>query len=239
MADILDMAMVPPSTTDDRTRTSLRKVLKKWTSKLLNARPTSSSSHTPTLPRQPEPRASSVPRVNPQNTRPHPRHAPSPALVFAPTTETIITSPFDPRNRPRVDSATSSPQSTLRKRPPKTRRNTAPADYFPSNPEKEEMQRATSPVSTITTTITATAPPKKRHHRYRLSLSQRSSLSNISSPLRSPTFPSSASSAPVSRRGSTVRRGPYQGDGVSDSEDILRRPVRPYSVVAEGREDAG
>ena len=177
------MAMVPPSNTDDRSRTSLRKTLKKWTSKLLNSRPTSSS-HTPTPPRQPQP---SVPRVNPQNTRPHPRHTPSPALVFAPTTETIITSPFDPRNRPRVDSATSSPQSTLRKRPPKTRRNTAPADYFPSNPEKEEMQRAMSPVSTITTTITATAPAKKRH-RYRLSLSHRSSLSNISAPLRSPTL---------------------------------------------------
>jgi hypothetical protein len=235
--------MAAPTNTDDRTRTGvtgLRKAIKKWTSKLLNSRPSSSSSsssHTPTPPRQPQP---SVPRVNPQNTRPRPRHIPSPALVFAPTTETIITSPFDPRNRPRVDSATSSPQSTLRKRPPKIRRNTAPADYFPSNPEKEEMQRAMSPVSTITTTITATAPPKKRH-RYRLSLSHQSSFSNISSPLRSPGLPSTASSAPVSRRGSIARRGPHQGafgESSPDTEEIVRRPLRPYSVVAEGREDA-
>lgn len=131
----------------------------------------------------------------------------APALVFTPTTRTSIYSPLDPRtarahanaqSKSTSNSNSSSPASTLKKRPPNSRRNTAPADYFPSSQphtrsssrqttdrtimgrqkSDEEMKREIEAVispTTMTTTITANAqrPARLRH---RLSFARQMSL---------------------------------------------------------------
>ncbi|KAF2263492.1 hypothetical protein CC78DRAFT_581379 [Lojkania enalia] len=86
---------------------------------------------------------------------------PPPAMLFAPTTQTTIMSPADPRNR------RASPPSTLRK-PIYSRRNTAPADFF--------KRSSSAPVATA-------SPPTNTLPKSRVRLSLRLSKRNSSAPL--------------------------------------------------------
>ncbi|KAF2791351.1 hypothetical protein K505DRAFT_326910 [Melanomma pulvis-pyrius CBS 109.77] len=149
-----------------RNENGLRKALRRWREKLKRDPHTKSST--------------------PSSTRPHTPAQPPipiPAILFTPTTQTIISSPADPRN---------SPPTTLKKLR-LARRNTAPAGYFATtgttasapairnaSPNRHAgASRNASPnarvyvppVNTVTTTITATNPQALRTRRSRLRLS--------------------------------------------------------------------
>ncbi|PSN62588.1 hypothetical protein BS50DRAFT_591867 [Corynespora cassiicola Philippines] len=136
-------------------------------------------------------------------TSPLPSHrpVPAPAALFAPTTQTIISSPADPRNRRRPHA---SPPSTLKKLPPNPRRNTAPADLF-SHPNHSTATPVSIPMNTITTTITATQQQPHKGHarrssRLRLSLSRRESGSKSPPPPLSSMMTSGSASGSASGR---------------------------------------
>ncbi|KAF2121927.1 hypothetical protein BDV96DRAFT_134007 [Lophiotrema nucula] len=93
--------------------------------------------------------------MSPQSTS-NAAPVPAPAALFAPTTETTIHSPADPRNR------RASPPSTIKK-PRNTRRNTAPANFW-AQP---------GPTTTITTTANTSPDFAATTNRLRSRLSLR------------------------------------------------------------------
>ncbi|KAF2252564.1 hypothetical protein BU26DRAFT_517162 [Trematosphaeria pertusa] len=156
------------------------------------------------------------PTTNSSATSPPP--PPQPGALFTPTTQTVISSPLDPRNR----SPSASPAGTLKKQHLLSRRNTAPANYYATT----EQMAAITPINTITTTISAapSSPKSRRASRVRLSLAKRGSIQ------LSPSTPNLYDQA--NRRATCqvvtpvkVERRRADSETLVEEEDVVRRDL--------------
>ncbi|KAF2018489.1 hypothetical protein BU24DRAFT_171937 [Aaosphaeria arxii CBS 175.79] len=164
-----------------------RRSLRKWRDRMKSQKKIATTSTSPSLARHNEQTSSQ------QQQREAPITTSQTVNPFPPTTQTIISSPLDRRS-----SQASSP-AILPSKPFATRRNTAPADYFSSQPTSATSKTAVAPINSITTTISANTPAKKGL-RSRLSASFSSSsataaasVARTSSPVPPPTSTSTSS----------------------------------------------
>lgn len=127
------------------------------------------------------------PTQDSQRPKSSPTTTPTPVPVSVPANRTVFTAPSSivPSRQNSSASAQKPPPSSAA-RPLASRRNTAPADYFP----KQASTPVGIPINTITTTISAARPRETSRRRSRLSILRRSSTQQLFEPPSSSASPS-------------------------------------------------
>ncbi|KAF9731595.1 hypothetical protein PMIN06_010605 [Paraphaeosphaeria minitans] len=220
--------------------TGIRKTLRRWKDIWRTSSAASSRTCSPRAPlsRLPSNASSAAPshhsRPALESLPPIPASPPpAPIALFTPTTETLIHSPADPRNRSRNSSNTSSttPPGTLKKSRPASKRNTAPSDMLTS--ALHHVNRTELPMNVVTTTIVAGngGDKRKRTSRMRLSISRRGSI--LSS---SPSSPSLNSQIERSSSRATSRMEERSASRAANRVSVVPESFSPIERVDSDRE---